>query len=139
TSGTTNEPSTQTPDGSSAETSDSSPSTQDSNSADTSGETAEPDNPDTSDDTQGEENPPPQLTSPLGVALLGLGSYASNQLAPALQLTQHCRLVGIVTGTPSKIPTWQSQYGIEDKNVYSYDNMAELIDNPDIHVVYIVT
>lgn len=80
-----------------------------------------------------------QLTSPLGIALLGLGSYASGRLAPALQLTEHCRLRGIVTGTPSKIPEWKDRYGIEDKNVYSYENMAELIDNPDIHVVYIVT
>lgn len=87
----------------------------------------------------GDDNPAPQLTSPIGVALLGLGSYASNQLAPALQLTRHCRLVGIVTGTPSKVQTWQQAYGIEDKNVYNYDDMATMIDNPDIHVVYIVT
>jgi glucose-fructose oxidoreductase len=34
---------------------------------------------------------------------------------------------------------WQEQYGIEDEDVYSYDDMALLIDNPDIQVVYIVT
>ncbi len=79
------------------------------------------------------------LSSPLGVALLGLGNYASNLLAPALTLTQHCKLVGIITGTPSKVAEWQSEYGIEDKNVYNYDNMGNLIDNPDIDVVYVVT
>jgi glucose-fructose oxidoreductase len=78
-------------------------------------------------------------SGPLGVALLGLGRYAGERLAPALQLTQHCRLVGIVTGTPSKVAEWQTRYGIEDKNVYSYETMAELIDNPDIDVVYVVT
>lgn len=78
-------------------------------------------------------------TGPLGVALLGLGKYASERLAPALQLTQHCRLVGIITGTPSKVADWQSSYGIEDKNVYDYETMDALIDNPDIHVVYVVT
>src|SRR5690606_1505103 len=77
--------------------------------------------------------------SPLGVALLGLGKYAGERLAPALTLTQHCRLVGIVTGTPSKIVEWQTTYGIADKNVYSYETMDALIDNPDIHVVYVVT
>jgi glucose-fructose oxidoreductase len=86
----------------------------------------------------GSGNQPP-LTSPLGVALLGLGNYASTRLAPALQLTEHCKLRGIVTGTPSKVPMWQEQYGIESANVYSYDTMAGLIDNPNIHVVYIVT
>jgi glucose-fructose oxidoreductase len=86
----------------------------------------------------GSGNQPP-LTSPLGVALLGLGNYASTRLAPALQLTEHCKLRGIVTGTQSKVPMWQEQYGIESANVYSYDTMAGLIDNPNIHVVYVVT
>jgi glucose-fructose oxidoreductase len=75
----------------------------------------------------------------IGVALLGLGNYSERLLAPALQATQHCELKGIVTGTPSKIPQWQEKYGIEDKNVYSYDNMHELANNPDIDVVYVVT
>ena len=35
----------------------------------------------------------------LGVALVGLGNYATNQLAPALQETEFCHLAGIVTGS----------------------------------------
>ena len=49
----------------------------------------------------------------LGVALVGLGGYSSGVLAPALQMTQHCYLAGIVTGTPDKIPTWQQRYNIK--------------------------
>ena len=74
----------------------------------------------------------------LGVALVGLGYYSTDLLAPALQLTQHCELKGIVTGTPSKIPRWQRQYGIEDSNVYSYETMPEIANNDDIDVIYIV-
>jgi len=74
----------------------------------------------------------------IGVALLGLGDYATNQLAPALQKTQHCKLAGIVTGTPEKVPVWQRQYGIPDENVYHYDTMAELARNDAIDVVYVV-
>ena len=44
----------------------------------------------------------PQKKEKLGVALVGLGYYSSDLLAPALQLTNHCELKGIVTGTPSK-------------------------------------
>ena len=33
----------------------------------------------------------------LGVALCGLGSLATNQIAPALLKTRNCRLAGIVT------------------------------------------
>ncbi len=84
----------------------------------------------TSGGQAGSGNQPP-LTSPLGVALLGLGNYASTRLAPALQLTQHCKLRGIVTGTPSKVPMWQEKYGIESANVYSYDTMAATHRQPE--------
>ncbi|GJM31500.1 MAG: glucose-fructose oxidoreductase [Saprospiraceae bacterium] len=74
----------------------------------------------------------------LGVALVGLGYYSTDLLAPALQHTQHCHLAGIVTGTPSKIDRWQRQYNIPDKNVYNYGNMDRIANNPDIDVIYIV-
>jgi len=74
----------------------------------------------------------------LGIALVGLGYYSTDLLAPALQLTQHCELKGIVTGSPDKIPTWKEKYGIADKNIYSYQNFDKIADNPDIDVVYVV-
>jgi glucose-fructose oxidoreductase len=80
----------------------------------------------------------PRSKEKLGVALVGLGYYSRDLLAPALQLTTHCELKGIVTGSPEKIPVWQSKYEIEDKNVYNYENMHQIADNEDIDVVYIV-
>lgn len=75
----------------------------------------------------------------LGFALVGLGGLSTGQLAPAFQFTKNCRLAAIVTGTPSKIPMWKSQYHIPDKNIYNYDTMGNMADNPDIDVVYVVT
>jgi glucose-fructose oxidoreductase len=75
----------------------------------------------------------------IGVALVGLGYYSRDLLAPALQLTQHCYLAGIVTGSPEKIPLWQKQYNLLDYNIYNYGNMHQLANNPDIDVVYVVT
>ena len=75
----------------------------------------------------------------IGVALLGLGYYSRDLLAPALQLTEHCYLAGIVTGSPEKIPIWQRKYAIPDTNVYDYENMGQIADNDDIDVIYIVT
>lgn len=74
----------------------------------------------------------------LGVALVGLGSYSTYNLAPALQQTKHCYLAGIVTGSPHKIPDWQKKYGIKDQHVYNYENMHQIADNDEIDVVYIV-
>jgi predicted dehydrogenase len=75
----------------------------------------------------------------LGFALCGLGSLSTNQIAPALQLTKKCRLAGIITGHPAKAEKWKAQYNIPDKNIYNYETMGQMGDNPDIDVVYVVT
>lgn len=75
----------------------------------------------------------------LGFALCGLGSLSTNQIAPALKLTKNCRLAGIITGHPAKAEKWKAQYDIPDKNIYNYDTMEQMGDNPDIDVVYVVT
>ena len=84
----------------------------------------------------------PQILRPgkkkLGVALVGLGYYSTDLLAPALQQTQNCYLAGIVTGTPAKAEKWKKQYKIPEKNIYNYDNFDTIANNPDIDVIYVV-
>lgn len=75
----------------------------------------------------------------INFALAGLGGLSTNQIAPAFQKTKHARLAGIITGTPAKAKKWKAQYNIPDKNIYNYDTMSELKNNPDIDVVYVVT
>lgn len=74
----------------------------------------------------------------LGVALVGLGYYSTDLLAPALQQTRNCYLAGIVTGTPAKGEAWKKQYNIPDKNIYNYSNFDSIANNPDIDIVYVV-
>lgn len=74
----------------------------------------------------------------LGIALVGLGYYSTDLLAPALQLTENCELKGIVTGSPEKIPVWQEKYGIKDKNIYDYESFDSIANNEDIDVIYVV-
>jgi glucose-fructose oxidoreductase len=75
----------------------------------------------------------------LGVALLGLGRYAGNELAPALQQTELCYLAGVVSGHPDKLDQWKSDYDLPDKNLYNYDNLESIADNKDIDIIYVVT
>jgi glucose-fructose oxidoreductase len=75
----------------------------------------------------------------LGVALLGLGRYATGQLAPALQLTKNCRLAGVVSGHPEKLAQWAKDFSLPEKNLYNYENFDRIADNPDIDIVYVVT
>lgn len=74
----------------------------------------------------------------LGIALVGLGYYSTDLLAPALEKTEKCYLAGIVTGTPSKAAVWKTKYKIPEKNIYDYESFDSIADNPDIDVIYIV-
>jgi len=74
----------------------------------------------------------------LRVAIMGLGSYGS-RVAKAMLACKRAKLVGVISGTPSKITKWQSEYSIPEKNCYNYDNFDDIKDNPDIDAVYIIT
>lgn len=88
--------------------------------------------------TAAETEVPAEKKTKVGVALVGLGYYSTDLLAPALQLTQNCYLAGIVTGTPAKATAWKEKYGIPDANIYNYENFDSIKDNPDIDAIYIV-
>ncbi len=74
----------------------------------------------------------------LRVAIMGLGSYGT-RVADAMQACTKARLVGVISGTPSKITAWQTKYNIPEKNCYNYQNFDNIKDNPDIDAVYIIT
>jgi len=79
-----------------------------------------------------------KLPDKLGIALVGLGTYASEQLAPALEETKHCYLAGVVTGSPDKAKKWKTKYNIPDKSSYTYEDFDEVSKNPDISIIYVV-
>jgi glucose-fructose oxidoreductase len=74
----------------------------------------------------------------LGIALVGLGYYSTGVLMPALEKTEHVKLVGLVTGTPEKAKKYGEKYNIPAANSYNYQNFDEIAKNPAIDVVYIV-
>jgi predicted dehydrogenase len=74
----------------------------------------------------------------LRVAIMGLGGYAS-RVAEAMQACKNAKLVGLISGTPSKLKDWQKKYNIEDKNCYNYETFDKIKDNKDIDAVYVIT
>jgi predicted dehydrogenase len=74
----------------------------------------------------------------LRVAIMGLGSYGT-RVAEAMRSCKKAKLVGVISGTPSKIKDWQSKYGIPEKNCYNYQDFDKIRDNPDIDAVYVIT
>jgi predicted dehydrogenase len=74
----------------------------------------------------------------LRVAIMGLGSYGT-RVAEAMQACTKAKLVGVISGTPSKIKEWQTKYSIPEKNCYNYKNFDDIKSNPDIDAVYVIT
>ncbi len=74
----------------------------------------------------------------LRVAIMGLGSYGT-RVAEAMQSCTMAKLVGVISGTPSKIKSWQAKYNIPAKNCYNYENFDAINNNPDIDAVYVIT
>ena len=78
----------------------------------------------------------PKTPRKLGIALVGLGNYATKQLAPALESATDCYLSGIVTGTKEKESAWRAKYGIKKASIYNYENFDSIASNDDIDIVY---
>ncbi len=84
------------------------------------------------------KNPESHQGPLLRVAILGLGSYGT-RVADAMQACSKAKLVGAISGTPSKLKDWQTKYNIPEKNCYNYENFDGIKNNPDIDAVYVIT
>ena len=88
----------------------------------------------------------PQLQEPLplppeervGFALVGLGGYALNQIAPNLAATRRARLAALVSGNPDKAAEVASAYGVGSDHVYSYDTFDRIAEDDAMDVVYVI-
>ncbi len=77
-------------------------------------------------------------TKKLGVALVGLGSLSTNQIAPALAKATHCKLAAIVTGTPEKEKVWGEKYGVGRDHIYNYNSFDKIASDDSVDLVYVV-
>lgn len=85
---------------------------------------------------EGEPLPPNRR---VGIAIVGIGAYASERIIPSSAETRMCRLAGFVTGDVAKGRTFAEKHGVSARNVFTYDQMAQLAQRPDIDAVYVIT
>jgi predicted dehydrogenase len=85
----------------------------------------------------GPENPDAPARR-VGVAVVGLGRLAVEEIIPAFGQAKHAKLAGLVSGTPDKAAALARQYGVRPESVYAYQDFDRLRDNPEIDIVYIV-
>lgn len=85
-----------------------------------------------------DDNEQPYQGKVLRVAIMGLGGYGT-RVAEAMKDCTKAKLVGVISGTPSKIKDWQAKYNIPEKNCYNYNNFDQVKNNPDIDAIYVIT
>ena len=73
----------------------------------------------------------------LGLAIVGLGGYATRSIAPEIAACQHVRLAGVVTGDAEKGKTWAKEHGFEQDGIYSYDSFDKIASDDRIDFVHI--
>ncbi|MGZ4060408.1 MAG: Gfo/Idh/MocA family protein, partial [Bacteroidia bacterium] len=74
----------------------------------------------------------------IGFAIVGIGNLTMGQILPAFGASKYAKPVALVSGHADKAKKVAKQYGIAEKNVYSYHNFGEIKNNQDIDAVYIV-
>ncbi len=90
--------------------------------------------------------PLPELERPLGLppdervgfALVGLGAFALEQIAPAFAQSRRARLAAVVSGNAEKARTVAAAYGLGRDHVYSYDDFDRIAQDETVDVVYVV-
>ena len=98
--------------------------------------------PDIPDEAVGRPFPEAELEMPLppeerlGWCVVGLGSFALNQVIPAITRSQTCRLAGLVSGNADKAARVRTSYGVPEARVYDYASFDRIAEDDAIDVVY---
>ena len=74
----------------------------------------------------------------LGVAVVGLGHLALEEILPGFGQAEHVRLAALVSGQPAKAKAIAAQYGLAEQSIYDYAGFDRLHDNAEVDIVYIV-
>ena len=82
-------------------------------------------------------NPDP-VARRLGVAVVGLGHLALDQILPGFGQSKNTKVTALVSGHREKAVAIAAQYGVPERNLYDYKTFDSLKDNPDVDIVYIV-
>ena len=86
----------------------------------------------------GEAPTPLPPSERIGYAVVGLGRLSLENILPAFGESKKSKLVALVSGSPDKAARVARQYGVESKNIYSYETFDQIKENSEVQVVYIV-
>ncbi|WP_047491251.1 Gfo/Idh/MocA family protein [Terriglobus sp. TAA 43] len=79
----------------------------------------------------------PQAPKKIRYAAVGLGRISCQHFMPGTKLGQYGEITGLVSGHPDKAAKFAAEYGVPQKNIYTYETYDQMKNNPDIDAVYI--
>ena len=74
----------------------------------------------------------------LGYAIIGIGELTAQELLPALRGSKFSRLCALVSDNRQKALEFALAHGLNEHDVYSYDDFERLGERDDVRAVYIV-
>lgn len=83
---------------------------------------------------------PPRRKRPdsVGIAIVGLGGYALNQMMPRFEQSERCHIAAIVSGSLDKLRQVGDAYGIPADARHSYAQFDRIAADKGVDAVYIV-
>lgn len=84
------------------------------------------------------EPPRRRRADSIGVAIVGLGGYALNQMMPRFAQAQRAHVAALVSGNPEKLREVGAAYGVPEDARYTYDTFARIAADDRVDAVYIV-
>jgi len=91
--------------------------------------------PDQANGKTGDASPAPGKK--LGYCIVGLGRISMGQFMPGVRISQHSKIVALVSGHRPKAEQIADQYGVSHNAIYNYENYDTIRNNPEIDAVYI--
>lgn len=82
--------------------------------------------------------PPTPQSRRVGYAIVGLGKLSVQELIPAAQTSKESYVAALVTSEEDKGEGFAQALGLQDSDVYTYDEFDRLAEREDVEAVYIV-
>ncbi len=74
----------------------------------------------------------------VGIAIVGLGGYALNQIMPRIDQAERMHIAALVSGNPAKLAQVGDAYGVPTDARYSYADFDRIAADDRIQAVYII-
>jgi predicted dehydrogenase len=73
----------------------------------------------------------------IGYCIVGLGRISMQHFMPAVKMSKKSRVTALVSGHRDKAQRMASEYDVQSRSIYNYENYDEIANNSDVDAVYI--